>query len=185
GSANKLLAEVEGRPMVARIAERLLASKARPVIVVTGHERARVEAALDGLDITRVHNPDYAAGLSTSLSRGLAALPAEIDGALVCLGDMPNVTPAVLDRLIAAFNPVEGRAICLPTLRGKRGNPLLFARRFFAEMQEISGDIGARHLIGQYPEVVCEVAMDDLPDGEGILTDIDTPDALTRLRPAG
>ncbi len=168
-----------------RAAEAALASQAEPVIVVTGHERDRVEAALAGLDLGSVHNPDYAQGLSTSLHRGLAALPAGIDGVVVALGDMPRVEAAVIDRLIAAFNPIEGRAICVPTWDGKRGNPVLFASRFLAEMQEIAGDVGARHLIGAYPELVAEVAMDETDSGHGVLIDVDTPEALAALKEAG
>jgi molybdenum cofactor cytidylyltransferase len=93
---------------------------------------------------------------------------------------MPRISPAVLDRLIAAFNPVEGRAICLPTFNGKRGNPVLWARRFFPEMADLAGDVGARHLIGDHAELVCEVAMPD----DAVLTDIDTPEALAMLRAA-
>ncbi len=180
GKTNKLLAEVGGRAMVRRVAEAVLASRAGPVIVVTGHEHAAVEQALAGLDLRLVHNPDYAAGLSTSLHRGLAAVPPESDGAVVCLGDMPRLSADVLDRLIAAFNPLEGRAICVPTWQGKRGNPLLFAQRYFAEIQAISGDVGARYLIGEYPEAVAEVPMAD----DAVLQDIDTPDALAAFQAA-
>ncbi len=181
GPVNKLLADLEGRPMVARVADAARTSQAAPVIVVTGHERDRVEATLAGLDVTLVNNPDYAAGLSTSLHRGLAALPEATDGVVVCLGDMPRITAAVIDRLIAAFDPLEGRAICLPTWQGKRGNPVLFARRYFAEMQTISGDVGAKALIGGYPEAVCEVAMAD----DAVLSDVDTPEGLAALKSAG
>jgi molybdenum cofactor cytidylyltransferase len=185
GPDNKLLAEIDGKPMVVRAAEAALASQAEPVILVTGYERGRVEAALAGLDLGSVHNPDYAQGLSTSLHRGLAALPAGIDGVVVALGDMPRVEAAAIDRLIAAFNPIEGRAICVPTWDGKRGNPVLFASRFLAEMQEIAGDVGARHLIGAYPELVAEVAMDETDAGHGVLIDVDTPEALAALKEAG
>ena len=185
GPDNKLLAEVDGKPMVVRAVEAVLASRAEPVIVVTGHQRDRVAAALAGLDLLRVHNPDYAQGLSTSLHRGLAALPAGIDGVVVALGDMPRVEATAIDRLIAAFDPLEGRAICVPTWDGKRGNPVLFARRFLAEMQEIAGDVGARHLIGEYPELVAEVAMDETEAGRGVLLDVDTPEALAALEEAG
>ena len=181
GARNKLLAEVDGQPMVRTVAEAALDSKAAPVIVVTGHEADAVTAALSGLQVQSVHNTDYAAGLSTSLHRGLAAVPAEAEGVVVCLGDMPRIGPAVLDRLIAAFNPLEGRAICVPTWQGKRGNPVLFASRFAAEIQEIAGDVGARHLLGEYPELVCEVAMDALEAGGGVLLDVDTPEALEAL----
>jgi molybdenum cofactor cytidylyltransferase len=133
-----------------------------------------VAAALEGLPVRAVFNPDFATGLSTSLRRGLAEVPADADAALIALGDMPFVTAAELGRLAAAFNPVEGRAIIVPTRSGKRGNPVLFARRFFAEMQELAGDSGAKHLIGAYPESVAEVEM----ASDGVLTDIDTPESL-------
>ncbi|MEE9544485.1 MAG: NTP transferase domain-containing protein [Rhodospirillales bacterium] len=87
----------------------------------------------------------------------------------------------LIDRLIAAFDPLEDRAICLPTWWDRRGNPVLFARRFFAEIQAISGDMGARGLIGDYPDPVCEVPMPD----DAVLTDMDTPEAMAALKPAG
>ena len=181
GRANKLLADVAGAPMVRHVAQAAAASQAGPVVVVTGHDADAVSESLADQPVTLVHNPDHAAGLSTSLHRGMAALPEEADGVVVCLGDMPSVSAATIDRLIAAFDPLEGRAICLPTWQGKRGNPVLLARRFFAEMQTISGDVGAKPLLGEYPELVAEVPMPD----DAVLTDIDTPDALARLRSAG
>lgn len=181
GGPNKLLADVGGKPMVRRSVETALEAGATPVIVVLGHQAEAVSAALDGLPVRFVHNPDFAAGLSTSLKRGLAEVPGEADAALVCLGDMPFVRAAELRRLAAAFNPTEGRAICVPTRGGKRGNPVLFARRFFAEMQALAGDSGAKHLLGEYPELVAEVEM----ASDGVLTDIDTPESLERLAPKG
>jgi len=172
--SNKLLAPIDGVAMVARVVDAVLASRARPVIVVTGNEADKVRAALADRDVVFVHNPDFAEGLSGSLRRGIAAVPADCDGALVCLGDMPRVTAEDIDRLIAAFNPVEGRAICVPVRDGKRGNPVLWARRFFAEIQALGGDVGAKHLIGAYAEAVAEVASAD----DGVLIDIDTPQAL-------
>jgi molybdenum cofactor cytidylyltransferase len=182
GGANKLLTEVEGMPMVTRALNAALASRARPVVVVVGHDAARTRAAIGDRPVTIVENPDYADGMASSIKVGLAALPDDIDGVLITLADMPRVGPQVLERLIAAFNPTEGRAICLPTWEGKRGNPVLWARRFFPEIATLAGDIGARHLIGQYAELVAEVAMPD----DGVLLDIDTPEALTlyRQRPA-
>jgi len=178
GGPNKLLAEIDGRPMVARVAQRLLSSHARPIVAVLGNQADAVDAALGKLPVERVRNPAFAEGLSTSLKRGLQGLPADCDGVIVCLGDMPLVTGRDLDRLIAAFNPLEGRAIIVPIRRGKRGNPVLWPRRFFAEMAELAGDVGAKHLIGEHAELVCEVEM----DSDGVLVDVDTPDALAALR---
>jgi molybdenum cofactor cytidylyltransferase len=182
GTLNKLLIGIDGKPMIRHVAEAAAGSQARPLIVVTGHEQEKVEAALAGLTpLPRfVFNPDAAAGLSTSVKRGLAALPPEVDGAVVCLGDMPRVTSATIDRLVAAFNPVEGRAICVPVRGGRRGNPVLLARSLFAELAGISGDVGARDLIAAHPELVAEVEIEN----DGVLIDIDTPQALARLAAA-
>ena len=178
GEANKLLADIQGQPMVRRVAETVLQSQARPVVAVTGHEQNDVREALGGLDLAFVENPDFADGLSTSLAAGIEALPEETDGALVCLGDMPLVTSRHLDKLISAFDPEEGRSICVPTVRGKRGNPVLWGADFFDRIAEVKGDTGAKHLLGEYAEMVCEVAIDD----DAVLTDIDTPAALEAVR---
>ncbi len=178
GGPNKLLEPIDGTPMVARTAQRLLSSRARPVVAVLGNQADAIDRALGKLPVERVRNPAFAEGLSTSLKCGLAALPNDIDGVVVCLGDMPLITGRDIDRLIAAFNPLEGRTIVVPTRRGKRGNPVLWARRFFAEMAELAGDVGAKHLIGEHAELVCEVEM----DSDGVLVDIDTPEALAEFR---
>ncbi|MBV8573569.1 MAG: molybdopterin-binding/glycosyltransferase family 2 protein [Acetobacteraceae bacterium] len=178
GGPNKLLAEVDGTPMVAYVARRMLASRARPIVAVLGNQADAVDAALGKLPVERVRNPEFAGGLSTSLKRGIAALPPDLEGALICLGDMPLISGRHIDRLIAAFNPLEGRAIIVPTRRGKRGNPVLWSKRFFPEMAELAGDVGAKHLIGEHAELVAETEMDD----DAILVDIDTPEALEALR---
>jgi len=178
GGVNKLLSEIDGVPMVTRVAQRLLASKARPIIAVLGNQADKIDAVLGKLPVERVRNPDFADGLSTSLRRGVVALPPDLDGALICLGDMPLISGRHIDRLIAAFNPIEGRAIIVPTRRGKRGNPVLWSKRFFPEMAELGGDVGAKHLIGEHAELVGEVEMDD----DAILVDIDTPEALDAVR---
>jgi molybdenum cofactor cytidylyltransferase len=180
GGPNKLLEEINGKPLVRIAAEQLLASRAKPVIAVTGHQKDRVERALDGLPVMFVHNPDFAEGLSTSLKAGITAVPAEADGAIVCLGDMPQVSAALIDRLIAAFDPERGALVVIPTIAGKRGNPVLWSRRFFPDLTAVEGDVGARHLIAGYAEAVAEVAVED----EAAFTDVDTPEALMAARAA-
>ncbi len=167
GGPNKLIAEISRRPLV-RI----------PVIVVTGHQRDQVEAALEALPVRLVHNPDFAQGLGTSLKAGIAAVPADADGVVVCLGDMPQVDAGLIDRLIAAFDPERAALVVVPTFEGKRGNPVLWSRRFFPDLMTIEGDVGARHLIGRYPEAVVEVPV----DGKATLVDIDTPEALIGVK---
>jgi len=175
---NKLLiAGQNGRPMIARVVDNVLSSAARPVLVVTGHQAEEVERALGGRPLRFVHAPDYAQGLSASLKAGITAVPPECAGAIVCLGDMPLVTGRMIDRLLAAYDAEEGRTIVLPNFRGKQGNPMLWDRRYFPEILEISGDIGARFLLAKHMEAVVEVEMAD----EAVLRDIDTPEALAAM----
>ena len=178
GGPNKLLAEIGGKPLVRIVVDAVLASRARPVVVVIGHQRDKVEAALAGLPVKFVHNPHFADGLGTSLKAGIAALPAEADGAIVCLGDMPQVDSALIDRLIGAFDPDHGALVVLPTIDGKRGNPVVWSRRFFPDLMAVEGDVGARYLIGRYTEAVAEVPL----TGTAALTDVDTPEALAAVR---
>src|SRR5262249_36078687 len=158
--SNKLVAELNGKPLVRIAVEQALASRAEPVIVVTGHERERVEKALAGLDVRFVHNPNFADGLSTSLKAGLAAVPSEADGAIICLGDWPRAGPTRTGRLLPAFGPARGALVGVPTIGGKRGNPVLWSRRFSPELAALEGDVGARHMIGAYGEAMVEVAAD-------------------------
>ena len=175
--ANKLLADIAGKPMIRHTMEAIAASHVRGIVVVTGRDAAEVNAALAGLAYTEVHNPHYADGLSTSLRTGLAAV-GEVDAAVVCLGDMPRVSAPAIDKLIAAFSPVDHRAICVPTFSGERGNPVLWSARYFEAMRELTGDKGARELLNDFSDDVVDVAMPD----DAVLDDIDTPEALARIR---
>jgi molybdenum cofactor cytidylyltransferase len=178
GGPNKLLAELAGKPLVRTVTEQALASNASGVIVVTGHQAGEVEKALAGLKVKFVHNPDFAAGLASSVKTGIAAVPANADGAVVCLGDMPLIDSRLIDRLIEAFAPDRGDLIAVPVSDGRRGNPVLWSRRFFTELMALDGDIGARHLIARHAEAVAEVPV----EGHGAFLDIDTPEALDDAR---
>ncbi|MFN3671038.1 MAG: NTP transferase domain-containing protein [Bosea sp. (in: a-proteobacteria)] len=174
GEDNKLLLELRGKPMLRHAAEAQLASKARPVLVVTGHQREAVEAALTGLDVAFVHNPAYAEGLAASLRAGIAAVPEDAPGVIVSLGDMPNVTAPVLDRLAQAFTDAPEALAVAPTLLGQRGNPVLLSRALFPAVAALTGDQGARRLLEEAGEAVIEVPLDD----PAIALDVDTPEAL-------
>ncbi len=180
GGPNKLLAELGGKALVRIVTEHALASKAQGVIVVTGHQAAEVQKALRGLNVAFVHNPDFALGLASSVKTGIAAVPAGADGAVVCLGDMPLISAHLIDRLIEAFAPDRGNLIVVPVSDGRRGNPVLWSRRFFGELMTLDGDIGARHLIAKHSEAVAEVPV----EGRGAFLDIDTPQALAEAQRA-
>lgn len=175
--SNKLLEVIGGKPMIRHAVEAISASSVDRVIVVTGRDADLVSQALAGVRVDVVHNDSYADGLSTSLRTGLSAV-GDADAALICLGDMPRVSAAAINKLIAAFNPGERRAICVPVFDGKPGNPMLWSALYFDEMKALTGDKGARELLAAYGEDMVEVAMTD----DAVLDDIDTPEALERIQ---
>ena len=175
---NKLLARLaDGRTMIEHTVDHVLATSAWPVLVVTGHDDAKIRATLAGKPVRFVAAPDYALGLASSLHAGLKALPPEAGAALICLGDMPLIPPDVLERLVTAFAPKEGRDIVLPSFQGQRGNPVLWGRRFFSELLALTGDAGARQILHKHMEFVAEVAV----ESDTVLRDFDTPEALETL----
>ncbi|MGN6770034.1 MAG: NTP transferase domain-containing protein [Rhizobiaceae bacterium] len=173
GGPNKLLAGFDGKKLVRLVTERVLRSRADGAIVVTGHQAERVRDALAGVNVRFADNPDYASGLAGSLKAGIHALPADADGAMVVLGDMPGVGTTDFDALVAAFARASGHAIVRATHAGKRGNPVVLPRSVFPAVELLEGDVGARHLVEAGGTEVVDVEI-----GEGASIDVDTPDAL-------
>ncbi len=165
----KLLQPLGHVPIVRRAAERLLAGGVPALTVVLGREAAAVRAALHDLPAAFVVNRRYSAGLAGSIRAGIRALPPDAAGALVALGDQPDVPPEVVAALLAAFRAGQG-PIVAPAYRGVRGNPVLFHRSVFAELLHLRGDVGARALLAADPARVCLVPFDLAPPG-----DVDTP----------
>lgn len=174
GGGNKLLHAVGGVPMVRRAVNAALASRCTPVVVVTGFAAEDVQACLAGREVAFAHNPEHATGMASSLRRGLAALAGDIDAAVVLLADMPWIDGGHIDHLIAAFDPRRPKVV-VPMKDGRRGNPVLWPRRFFAEIQAVEGDVGARDVLRRHAGQIEPVAFDD----DAIFADVDTPAALS------
>ena len=166
--------------MVRRVVRRIAAGGVARTVVVTGHDAAAVVAALDGLDVERVHNEHHRAGMASSLVRGVATL-ADHAAVLICLADMPDVSSAHVACLLAAQRALDDelrdRAIIVPLAHGRRGNPVLIGRAFFERLLALEGDVGARELIRAHPAAVREVVIDD----DAVLTDHDTLEELAAL----
>jgi len=179
GGPNKLLAELDGAPLVRRAAEAMVSAPLAGTLCVVGHQVDEVRRALRGLDLEFVENPDFAAGLSTSLKAGIAALPPEAAGVLIGLGDMPAVKSSDLARMVEAFRAAGGTSVIRATHGGKRGNPVLLPASMFSALATIDGDTGARHIIeaGDVPVVDVEI-------GAAASLDIDTPQDLRILTEA-
>jgi molybdenum cofactor cytidylyltransferase len=177
GAQNKLLAELGGRPLLRRSVEAALASRVTRTIVVTGHSRAKAEAALTDLPVVLAHNPDFASGMASSLRAGLS-LAAEEAGVLVLLADMPGVSPDTLDQLIMVFGNAPSPCVAVvPVYSGRRGNPVLLGRKLFPRLAELKGDEGARQLL-QSSDGVLEAPVED----KGVVADVDTAADLEILR---
>jgi molybdenum cofactor cytidylyltransferase len=173
GSLNKLLAKLNDVALVARMVDEALASGVQEVFVVTGHQAAEVRAALSGRPVMFIHNPDHTEGIASSVRAGVATLGARFDAVVVCLGDMPRVRADHIDALLRAFQASSGQHVCVPVHRARRGNPVLWPRSYFGQLERLHGDLGARTIIASCDKVA-RVDIDD----DGILFDVDTPEAL-------
>jgi len=178
GSENKLLTKFEDCPMIEHVARMLNEACLDDVIVVTGFESEQIKDALSAYDFRFIDNPDYEQGLSTSLVAGLGTVRKTTDAVIICLGDMPKVTSTGIRQLIDEFNPETGCEICVPIYQGKRGNPILWSRQFISEMLQLEGDVGAKHLLFKYDDLVHEVPMQD----SGVLLDFDTQEAISNFQ---
>lgn len=178
--APKQLALFRGRPLVRWAVEAALASKLARVILVLGHRRRRVEAALgpsgDDPRLEIVVNRGYREGLGSSVRTGLERAGLETPAVMFLPADQPRMDAATIDLLLARYHR-SGKQICVPVFGGRRGNPTIFGRRWYARILSVRGDTGARSIIEGHPECVLFVPL----PGPAPLLDVDTPGDLERM----
>lgn len=150
--------------------DNLLASKVSEVIVVLGYKAEEITRKLSGRPVKVVVNPLYRKGMGTSIAAGLKFVDSQAQAVMLVLGDQPYVDSHTIDRLIDAFGS-DSKGIAIPVFKKKRGHPLIFDRKYQAQLSRLSGDVGGREIIKQNPEDVLEVPV----DCEGVVIDIDTP----------
>lgn len=172
GSKNKLLAHLGGKPVLTHVLDAAQAAKFEEIVVVTGYQREDVAELVDKTSVQVAHNPHYADGMAYSIKVGVTALSDNLDGIIILLGDMPNISEDHLSEMRRAFQN-SGQQIIVATAEGKRGNPVLWHKRFFDDLKKLTGDIGARHLIAEHIDTVHEVEI-----GVSARLDLDTPEAL-------
>ncbi len=168
---NKLLAEKNGRAMIRHCAAAVKSSKVNRLIVVTGHDEDKIRAALAGMDVLYVHNPDYASGMASSIKVGVRAAQQD-DAALICLADMPDITAKHINLIIKN----DADKICFPMKNNIQGHPVLWPKKFFPDLMTLSGDQGAKSLLQKNPQALCPIEMDD----EACFTDQDTDQAIKK-----
>jgi molybdenum cofactor cytidylyltransferase len=193
GGQHKLLLPLGDRPVLARVLDAALASRARPIVLVLGYHAERVRASIPTYselhDITSVDNPDYRLGMSTSMKLGIRTLPSlhdykkvdgrEVDSALFLVGDQPLITADVIDRVIETYEAGKGagKRIVVPLYAGQRGNPVLFDAGLFAELLEVTGDEGGRGLLRRHAGEVATVEIGDAAAS----SDVDTWEAYQQI----
>lgn len=176
GSEQKLLATLEGQPIVHHGVRPLLEADADvdPVVAVLGHRSDEVADALAELEVRIVENPDYDSGRGRSVATGIDAV-VDATAAVVALGDMPRVRPSTVDALVGAYRAGAGTALA-PSYDGQRGNPVLFDRTCFDDLTAIEGDHGGRDVLLNHEDAAL-VPVDD----PGVLVDVDVPEDLAAL----
>lgn len=174
GPENKLLHTIDGKPIISHTVETVCGANVGEVIVVTGHDTQNVEDVITDASVIVTRNATPQAGMGTSLAAGANAIRSHPDAILVVLGDMPNVTPETLGKLITLFNPEGGHDIIVPVFEGRRGHPVLFGARYLPYLCALTGDTGARAVLRDHPERVRAVTVDD----PGTIHDIDTIEDL-------
>lgn len=187
GGTNKLLMEIRGKPVVRYAAEALCQAGLGDVYVVTGHQPEQVQNSLNGLQVTFVHNPDYASGQASSVVQAISVLPEGVSDVLIALGDMPLINPALLTALAKQHLAKSGTGlpqITLPTyqIEGnsemvRRGNPVIWSRAFFADLTGLSGDQGGRQILADYPVCIQQLHW---PDPHAFM-DVDTGEAFAEI----
>lgn len=178
GTANKLLAEVDGMTLVRHAADALCESRADGVTVVTGYDEAGLRSALAGLDVAFSHNPDFASGLASSLKCAIRNAPGEADAAMVVLADMPGISSELINSLIDVFDREREKIVFPVNEEGAQGNPVIWPRRFFPDLLELEGDRGAKPLIAKHAAETRAMNVRD----SAAFNDVDAPADLARLK---
>ena len=179
GDANKLLAEVAGRPLIAHCISAFAASRASDIVVVTGPDRQAIQSALEEWPVRYTHNPDHLSGMGGSIAAGVAAIAPDSDGVLICPGDMPGITSQFIDDLIDAFAASGADRIIRPTLAdGRPAHPVLWPARLFPALKQLSGPDGGRRILEALAADIVPLKSDD----RDTALDIDTHDDLEALR---
>lgn len=169
GNENKLLEQIKNRPVISHVISAAQGSFTDETIVVTGYEHKRVSSVINS-QCHIVLNEEYEQGQSTSVARGISvAQKHNADAVVILLGDMPEVTTRSVNKLVYGYDTTD-YTILAAAYNGKRGNPVLFDKKYFDELRDVTGDVGGKDLILSNEDSAL-VETNSL----GVLLDIDTP----------
>lgn len=168
----KQLVEINGEPLLRRTVRTVLTSQCARVVVVTGFQNAEIASVVDDLPVEIVHNSQWSEGIASSIRAGIEAARSD-EAAIITPCDLPLLTATHLDEIIGHFK--NGRDLIASRWDEVCGPPALFAPRFYAELQNLKGDAGARVLLQKHAVFLQSVAF---PQGH---FDLDTPDDVLKF----
>lgn len=174
---HKLALPVDGKPMLLRTVDYVLAAELSEVIVVLGHAADELNFLPDKR-LQIVHNQDFHTGMASSIRCGMQHISARSDAVLIALGDMPFIEPTTVRLMCESAQNLRIPTILRPAYLGQAGHPVLFSQHFFADLMLLNGDCGALSIIQKNQSVLREIDCDDA----GVVIDIDTPEALQRIK---
>lgn len=160
---NKLMAEDKnGQPMFLRAVNAAIASKAKPVFVVTGYRHEEMEEWLDKLDVNVLYNPSYASGIKTSIAMGLKSVPSSCDGAILLPADMPYIEAGELNKLIGKFDRTAEKQVCMPANKGIKSNPVLWSRALYDKADIVPENAAMRAVFVEHADYTKTVEVKDI-----------------------
>ena len=173
----KQLLTYKGKTLLNWVIEAAVESSLAQVILVLGHKAAEIQKTIDYPNISIIYNAQYDQGQSSSIRHGIKAFDPSVDAAMFLLGDQPLIKTATIDALINSYAKKQSMIIA-PTFKGKRGNPVLFDRRLFPQLETLPGDSGGRVLFDEYADQIFLVEVND----PGILIDVDSFEDYEKLQ---
>jgi molybdenum cofactor cytidylyltransferase len=167
----KLLLPFGDKTIVETVVTNVIQSKADEALVVLGANHEKIEEKIKDFPVTITVNPYYKKGMLSSVQWGFNAIPENIRGVLICLGDQPSIPSSVMDKVIGAFKSSR-KGIVVPAFKKNRGHPVLIDVKYRKEIEDLSPDVGLRGIVYNHPGDTMEVEV-EIP---AILRDIDNPE---------
>ena len=168
--ANKLLLPYRSEALIKIVSRMLIDSLLDPIFIVTGYEHDKVVKLLPKSLDNIIYNKDWHKGMSRSIYKAISSLPANIDGNMIVLGDMPLITVKTLNELKSIFLSNNGEKIIYAEYFGKQANPVIFPKKYFKEMLLLKGDNGCKDIISQNKKNALGVSV----DSSEVIFDCDT-----------
>ena len=144
---HKLITPFKGKPLIRHLIDECRTINFHERIIILGHAAETLRPVLPETDLILIENKNFQLGMSTSIVTGVTALSSTCDAVFICPADMPFIQAAHFNALATAFDPENGKHICIPVYKGQQGHPVLFSKQYFSALKNLHGDQGARSIL--------------------------------------